>query len=499
MSKKKKILLLSDDLRMFSGIACQSRELVLSTVEKYDWVQIGGSVKHPDKGKVFDLAQSIKDERGIDNAYVKVYPVDGYGNPDILNQIMEMEKPDAILHFTDPRFWGWLYGMEREIRKKIPLTYLNIWDDVPAPMWNRPFYKSCDALFSISKQTLNINKLVLGDDYWVMAEDVNSPEDAKGKSILHYVPHGIDPKVFKPLKELEYADVKNKLFEGNDYKFVFFYNNRNIRRKQTSNIILAYRMFCDSLPKEEAKKCLLLMHTHMVDNSGTDLPAVVEALCPEYEVKFSSQKLSPDDMNKLYNIADVTVNMASNEGFGLSGAESLITGTPIISNTTGGLQDHMGFRDEKGNLVEFTKDWGSNHDGRYKKHGKWAKPLYPVLRIVQGSPPTPYIFDDHSTWEDLAHAMMYWYKMDPEKRAEYGELGRQFALGEGGFNTDNLSKQFIFAMEKVFDNFTPRADYDLHTSDEFVGHDLSGGPGFTIPTVDMERVEKELQEIYNDG
>jgi glycosyltransferase involved in cell wall biosynthesis len=188
----------------------------------------------------------------------------------------------------------------------------------------------------------------------------------------------------------------------------------------------------------------------------------------------------------------------SNEGFGLSGAESLMTGTPIISNTTGGLQDHMGFRDENGNLIEFTKDWGSNHDGRYKTHGKWAKPLYPVLRMVQGSPPTPYIFDDHSTWEDMAHAMMYWYKMEPDKRKEYGELGRQFAIGEGGFNTDNLSKQFIFAAEKMFEYFSKRKRFDLSTSENHVGHDLSQGAGFSIPKVDINKVEQELQEIYRD-
>lgn len=318
------------------------------------------------------------------------------------------------------------------------------------------------------------------------------------KVMLHYVPHGINPEIFKPISDDECTTMKKRVFGDKKYDFVFFYNNRNIRRKQTSNIILAFRMFCDSLPKEKADKCALLLHTHLVDNSGTDLSAVAESLCPDYAVLFNTTKISPEEMNKLYNIADVTVNMASNEGFGLSGAESLMTATPIINNTTGGLQDHMGFRDENGKLIEFTKDWGSNHDGKYKKHGKWAKPLYPVLRMVQGSPPTPYIFDDHSTWEDMAHAMMYWYRMDPEKRKEYGELGREFALGEGGFNTDNLAKQFISGMEKVFQTFTPREKVTLHTSDEYVGHDLTEGMGFEIPSVDIEKVDKELQEIYSN-
>lgn len=161
---KKKILLLSDDLRMHSGVATMSRELVLGTLHQYDWVQLAGAIKHPEQGKVIDMKEACDKLNGKNDNYLKLYPVDGYGNEEILFQLMAHEKPDAILHFTDPRFWGWLYAIEHQIRSKIPITYLDIWDDLPYPMWNKPFYKSCDALFSISKQTDNINKWVLGPE-----------------------------------------------------------------------------------------------------------------------------------------------------------------------------------------------------------------------------------------------------------------------------------------------------------------------------------------------
>jgi len=495
--KKKKILLLCDDIRLHSGVATQARELVLGTCHKFRWAQLAGSIKHPDKGKVFDLSDAVKQERGIDDAYVKLYPVDGYGDPVVLNEVMKIEKPDVIMHFTDPRFWGWLYQMERELRQNIPITYLNIWDDVAYPMWNRPFYKSCDALFSISKQTLNINKNVLRDGHWVMADDVNSAEDMKEKALLHYVPHGINKDVFKPLSDdaVDLKAVKQKVLKGKEYKYVLFYNNRNIQRKRTANIVLGYRMFCDSLPKEEADKCLLLMHTSKSDPNGTDLGAVCEAICPDYNVVFSDQKLTPEEMNCLYNIADVTINIASNEGFGLSHAESLMSGTPIINNVTGGLQDGCGFRDKDGNLQEFTAEWGSNHDGRYKEHGKWVKPLYPVMRNLQGSPQTPYIFDDMCRWEDLGEAIMFWYLAGEDKRKECGLAGREFALGEGGLNSDNLAKQFIYAMDKTLEHWTPRSKFSLHTDDEYVGHDLSQGMGFIIPEIDVDKVKKEVAEL----
>jgi hypothetical protein len=160
--KKKKILLLSDDLRMHSGVATMSRELVLGTLHHYDWVQIAGAIKHPEAGKVVDMKDACDKLNGRNDNYLRLYPVDGYGDEEILYQIMAIEKPDAIMHFTDPRFWGWLYNIEHQIRSKIPLTYLTIWDDLPYPMWNKPFYKSCDALFSISKQTHNIVEQVIG-------------------------------------------------------------------------------------------------------------------------------------------------------------------------------------------------------------------------------------------------------------------------------------------------------------------------------------------------
>ena len=179
---KRKILLLSDDLRMHSGIATMSRELVIGTVHHYDWVQIAGAVKHPEAGKVVDLSQATKDLTKVQDASVRLYPTDGYGNEQLLFAVIDAEKPDAVMHFTDPRYWGWLYAIENQIRQKVPLTYLDIWDDLPYPMWNKPFYESCDALFAISKQTDNINKWVLRPENCIA---VNGYYDTDGKLVKY--------------------------------------------------------------------------------------------------------------------------------------------------------------------------------------------------------------------------------------------------------------------------------------------------------------------------
>ena len=57
------------------------------------------------------------------------------------------------------------------------------------------------------------------------------------------------------------------------------------------------------------------------------------------------------ELNYLYNMADISANIASNEGFGLGTAESVMAGTPIVVNVTGGLQDQCGFKTNKGKYL----------------------------------------------------------------------------------------------------------------------------------------------------
>jgi glycosyltransferase involved in cell wall biosynthesis len=332
---KKKILLLSDDLRMASGIATMSKQFVLGTLKDFDWVQVGAAVKHPEEGKIMDLCDDVRKRTGIEDAYVKIYPSSGYGNPDSLRQIINMENPDAILHFTDPRYWIWLYQIEHEIRQNIPILFYHIWDDLPDPKYNRDYLESCDWIGCISKQTYGIARRV-----WGMNDKSRWKQPADWQ--VKYVPHGINSTDYKPtsIDELFYKEVLG----DKKYDFVAYWSNRNIRRKQAIDVIVSFKEFVEGLPKEKQDGCVLVMHTQRVDDNGTDLPKVVADLCPNINVVFDDRKWSEVQLNQLYNIADVTLNISSAEGFGLASAESIVAGTPIIVNVTGGLQDQCGFR-----------------------------------------------------------------------------------------------------------------------------------------------------------
>ena len=45
---------------MTSGVANMSKELVLGTVDKYDWVQLAVAIKHPEYGKIIDLNDDVR-------------------------------------------------------------------------------------------------------------------------------------------------------------------------------------------------------------------------------------------------------------------------------------------------------------------------------------------------------------------------------------------------------------------------------------------------------
>ena len=451
-AQRKKVLLLCDDIRMTSGISTMAREIVLGTAHHFNWANIGGAISHPDQGKRFDLNGDTNKFAEIDDASVTLYPISGYGDPQLVRQMIDFEKPDVLMIFTDPRYWVWLFQIENEIRRKIPIVYLNIWDDYPAPLYNEAYYESCDGLMAISKQTLNINKLVLGDK-------------AKDK-VLDYTPHGINEKMFYPVSDKkELNNIKKTIFGEKEYDFILMFNSRNIRRKQVPDTMAAFKVFLDKLPKEKADKYALILHTQPIDEHGTDLYAVRDMLFDDNQVNqiyFSDLRIPTQDLNLIYNISDAVILLTSNEGWGLSLTEGMMCGKMIIANVTGGMQDQMRFVDENGKWIDFDADFCSNHFGKYKTCGEWAIPVFPSNMSIQGSPQTPYIFDDRCDFRDAANAIMEVYEMGYDERERRGKLAHEWVMSdESMMSAKNMSKNIIKHIDKVLATWKPKPKFEL--------------------------------------
>ena len=242
--------------------------------------------------------------------------------------------------------------------------------------------------------------------------------------------------------------------------------------------MLAYRLFIDQLPIEKAKKCALVLHTHVVDDNGTDLAAVQELLLngDQYNIIFTQGTMDSNDMNLLYNCSDAQILLTNNEGWGLSLTEAILVGNPIIANVTGGMQDQMRFS-INGKWIDFDADFPSNHNGTIKEHGEWAFPVYPTNRSIQGSPLTPYIWDDRCNAEDAAEQIMNVYNLGKEERTARGLKGREWALSdEAGFTGEKMGQRVIKTLDTLFKTWKPREKYEFinvnEVKDKIVPHKL---------------------------
>jgi hypothetical protein len=232
--------------------------------------------------------------------------------------------------------------------------------------------------------------------------------------------------------------------------------------------MLAWKIFIDKLPKEKADKCALLMHTQRIDENGTDLVAVKDMLFgnnPQYNIIFDENKYPTNIMNLLYNSVDGCALVSSNEGWGLSLTEAMMCGKPIIATVTGGMQDQMRFEDADGNWIKFTEEFGSNHRGKYRKHGKWAYPVFPSNLSIVGSIPTPYIFDDRAEPFDIATSIteLYTTKMyGPEEYEEQCKAAYEWVMSDESMMTaTHMSDNIIAGIDETFAKWEPRYAFEL--------------------------------------
>ncbi len=410
--KKIKILALGDHPRSASGVGTQSNYILEGLVKtgKYQVLSLGGAIKHADN-------RIIKfHEYGDDYTII---PVDnGYGNPDLLRTLLTKERPDILWFMTDPRFWGWLWNMEHEIRYNVPMVYYHVWDNYPYPTFNRKFYLSNDKIATISKLTSDIVKTV-------------SPEVEE-----QYVPHAVNDEIFKPLQEDEYKVIRH--FN----KTLFFWTNRNARRKLSGTLIYWYKNFLDIVGHDKA---FLLMHTDPVDPNGQPLHLIAENLgLTKENFALSTGKINPNDMAKFYNAADCTLNISDAEGFGLSCLESLSCGTPVIANKTGGMQDQL-------------------TDGKEQ----FGFLLEPSSKIITGNQEVPWIYEDRVSEKDVVDAMIKIHNMTREERKLLGAKGREYVMKN--FNFNNFVQTWDKIMSDIYEkhgSWSTRKNYKSYSIKE---------------------------------
>ena len=397
---KKKVLVLSDHPLSPSGVGTQTKYMIEALLKtgRYQFVCLGGAVKH------HDYTPQKVDPWGDD---WRIFPVDGYGNHEIIRSVLQKERPDVLWFMTDPRFYGWLWEIENEVRANIPMVYYHVWDNFPPPHFNADFYNSNDLVACISKVTHQIVQKV--------SPDVESC----------YLPHAVNENFFHPAKtEEEKAaalNLRERVTQGKQKK-IFFWNNRNARRKQSGTLIWWFKEWLDKVGHDKAT---LLMHTDAKDPHGQDLPHIIEHLgLNDGQVLLSTSKVNAQELASLYRMSDWTINISDAEGFGLATLESLSCGTPIIVNMTGGLQEQ----------VTDGKNW-------------FGFGIEPSSKTVIGSLQVPYIYEDRISQRDFERTLTKALKIPTKKYRQMASQGRRHV--DKNYNFEKFENSWVELMDKI--------------------------------------------------
>ena len=93
--------------------------------------------------------------------------------------------------------------------------------------------------------------------------------------------------------------------------------------------------------------------------------------------------------------------------------------------------------------------------------GEWVKPVWPTNLSLQGSPVTPYIYDDRCDSYEIAEQLDSFFQMGREEVSRVGLLGHEFVVGEGDMASETMGEKFIEAIDGCFENWKPRKRFDL--------------------------------------
>lgn len=245
-----------------------------------------------------------------------------------LRMIYRTYQPELFLCQADPHRFGHLVN----IRKEFPVPFIlnSILDGPPFAEVYRDVFDAFDSIGCLTSIT----------------ESVLKSGGYQNTSKLTY----IIPSYLQHQSKDEALNIvcqNNQDLENHirSKSRIFTWINRNIARKNLPLLIQAFRQHIDAHPND-----LLILHTTTEEPGGHNVMGIINHLnFPSKEeeptqhsnILISTTTLneasSNEYMNALYNLSDFILNVANDEGFGLSSLYGAYLNKPRISTNTGGL------------------------------------------------------------------------------------------------------------------------------------------------------------------
>lgn len=329
----------------------------------------------------------------------------GFGFEQI-TEYVDLSKPDVICIYNDPVVISNILAKLKDAKHKNFKMVLYL-DQV---------YLSLKKEFIARFNESNVDFVICFTPYWeqiVKEQGLKKPTD--------FLQHGFNPMLHYPAPK----KLARMHFGLKQDDFIVINTTRNQPRKRLDVMMIAWAEFVSKHKDDPVK---LLIGTHPTQGAWNlleiyDRELRVRGMTFEEGMKHvilidNPQQLTDEDMNILYNTADVGLNTCQGAGFELTTFEHAGMGVPQIAPFIGGIRD---FLDENMSI-----------------------PVKPCMEVYtdtssDGSPGCAEVVHPN----DIVAALERYYG-DPELRKTHGERGREKIIAN--YSWDKLA-------DKLYDIF----------------------------------------------
>lgn len=326
-SKKLRFMLVSTHCQQFTGYSKVSHG-ILQQLAKNPTLELThfGFQKHPQVPQGFrEYPQNID---VIDAVTLEKPPQQGFGYQNLVDSIRK-KRPHVLMIYNDMAV---VTRFLEEIRKSGVERSFKLW-----------IY--CDQVYDCQLQGMidllnrDADRVFVFTSYWkkqLKDQGVTRPLSVLG--------HGFDPKTFFTVPR----DLARKSLRLPEDAFVIMSLNRNQPRKRLDVLIVA---FVELVLKYPTKPIILLCICDKGEKGGWWLFELfvrelkkkgvpIEQFGNRLMISSNDMVFKDEDINVLYNIADIGISTAEGEGWGLCTFEQMGVGIPQVVPDLGGYKEY---------------------------------------------------------------------------------------------------------------------------------------------------------------
>ena len=324
--KKIKVLIVSTHINQVNGYSKVTLN-ILQQLAAQPWISLVhfGTQKlaNGDLGRKYPAGVKV-----IDGTAMEKQKMAGFAFSE-LPGVITSEKPDIVFIYNDLSV---ICGYIEEIRKAIQNRFFGLWAYVDSNYKSQP-----QPLIDILNR--DVERIFCFTKYWkdeIKSQGITRPVDVMN--------HGINTQMVRPIPK----DLARQSLGLPKDVFLFSSMNRNTPRKRLDLLVMSFVKLIVRFP---VKPIFMLVVADKGDKGGYQLfeifsrelklaGATTDTFGNRLLITSSNTCYKDDDINLLYNCADVGVSCAEGEGWGLCSFEQMSVGIPQIVPEIGGYTEY---------------------------------------------------------------------------------------------------------------------------------------------------------------